>query len=117
MLKKTLRLKKTLEINNVFTKGDTFKGSSLICKYVKNQNSKTLFAVSVSKKLKLNAPTRNRLKRQITHAYKEIFLKNEIPYSLNFNFFIILQNIPTKKPRYTVFKEDFQKLLAKLNNE
>jgi len=117
VLPKNLRLKKSLQITETFNKGESIKGSSLICKFKPNNLNSHLLAVSVAKKLKLTAPNRNRIKRQITHAFKEVFLKNpELDCSNKYNIFIILHTIPFKKPRYQVFKEDFIKLLAKLKN-
>ncbi len=122
MLPKNLRLKKSVQITETFKKGESIKGSSLICKFTPNNLNSDLLAVSISKKLKLNAPSRNRIKRQITHAYKEVFLnqlanpENKNDYSKKNNIFIILHSIPFKKPRYQVFREDLIKLLSKLKN-
>lgn len=66
-------------------------------RYQKNEEGKSLCAVVVGKKVDKKASTRNRLKRQFTHALKEILTNNDIHYDLVFYLKNTIQGLDFQK--------------------
>lgn len=113
MLSKANRLKKKSDITNVFNKGDSIKGSSLICKYIPNKEVSNRACFTISKKMKLNAVTRNRIRRQMAYAYKSA--TQNLNQKVHYDFVFILYKIPAKNfSRYQAFCKDFTQFLHKL---
>lgn len=114
MLPKVLRLKKRENIDKVFKNGLHTKSSHFFYKYVPSEQ--TRFCITVAKKLKLNKPQRNKLKRQISHGIREA-LKNKNKTNLNFNIVLVLHTIPKDKDYFTVITNEISNFLNKLENE
>jgi len=106
MLPKANRLKKKSDIEKIFIKGDSYKVSSLICKYIQNTEGYNRPCFTIAKKLKLNAVTRNRLRRQLAYAYKKT--TQELNQKVYYDFVFILYKIPpTNSSRFNYFCQDF----------
>lgn len=113
MLKKNLRLKKSSDIDKIFIKGDSIKGSLLICKFTPNNLDHNRPCFTIAKKIKLNTPDRNRLKRQLTESYKNISIQSQ---KVHYDFIFILYKIPSQEfSRFQQFQENFQFILNKLS--
>lgn len=117
MLKKAFKLKSSITIEKLFKNGHRSKDDHFFYNYKKNNSAHPKFAVSVIKKFKLNAPQRNRFKRQIFNSIEQILKNNPNLAKLNFNIFIILHTIPTDKKNFSTFKDRIEKQLIKLSNE
>lgn len=116
MLSKANRLKKQSEITKVFNKGDSIKGSSLICKYYPNNESQNKSCFTIAKKIKTNAVTRNRLRRQMAYAYKNS--TETLNQKVHYDFVFILYKIPSKNfSRYESLCKDFTLILQKLTDK
>lgn len=89
MIKKKFRLKKSSHIEQVFKKGESLKGSLLICKYKPNNESNHRACFTIAKRFKLTKPEKNRLKRQLTDSYQEVF------------FTLALEEPSVKPPKFT----------------
>ena len=98
---------KSKEINQVFQSKDSFKNGVFIVKYLKSQNFKYL--VTFSKKLKLNKPQKNTLKRQV----KDL-LRKELKESNQNNFQIVL--ILVKLPKENIYQELLENLKSIFKN-
>lgn len=113
MLRKYLRVKSSREIDKIFRDGQTAKGDFLICKYLPSSLTHNRATFTVSKKLKLNAVKRNRVKRQLSHAFKQIKLSSE---TKNFDLVFILSRQPEDQKRFEAYQKDIQKILDTITN-
>jgi len=68
MLPLNNRLKKTVDIRNVFKQGRLFKEGFLIFKTAKNDLNKSRFGFIVSQKVSKQAVVRNKIKRRLRGA-------------------------------------------------
>jgi ribonuclease P protein component len=117
MLKKNFRLKNSTDINNVFKKGESKSNSLLLCKYVPNNLDYSRACFTLSKKLKLNAPERNRLKRQLSHSYTFIQAELSQKPKLHYDLVFILCKIPSLKiSRTEQLRQNFKSITDKLYN-
>lgn len=116
MLAKSHRLKAKTEINYLFKNGQHSKSDHFFYKFLKT-NSNLKIGVSIVKKLKLNKPDRNRLRRQILNACKQILTQTPEYSDLNFNLMIVLHTIPKDKQRYETFLKELLNQINKLSNE
>lgn len=115
MLRKNLRVKNAQDIDKIFKKGQTVKEDFTICKYLPNELENDRAAFTVSKKLKLNAAKRNRVKRQLSHAYKEAQTQIKTQEA-NFDLVFILSRFPEEQKRFESFQNDIKKILEKIKN-
>jgi ribonuclease P protein component len=114
MLSKQYRLKKKSDIEQVFKKGESLKGSLLICKYIPNQLKFNRACFTIAKKIKLNSPERNRIKRQLREAYKTILKSNQLESNQHYDFVFILYKIPyVNRSNFLQFQENFQYIITK----
>lgn len=113
MLRKDLRVKSSREIDKIFRDGQTAKGDFLICKYLPSTLAHNRAAFTVSKKLKFNAVKRNRVKRQLSHAFKQLKLSGE---TNRFDLIFILSRLPDDQKRFDSFQKDIQKILDTITN-
>ena len=116
MLAKSQRLKSNKSINYLFKNGQHSKSDHFFYKYSPS-NLKLKIAASIVKKFKLSKPEKNRLRRQILNACKQILNQNPELQDLNFNLMIVLHTIPTDKSRYELFVKEISKKLNQLNHE
>lgn len=71
-LNKKNRLKKKHDFDNVFKKGRAIKGSFLFIKYLKNELNLSRFGFVVSAKVAKKAVERNKLRRILSEAVRDI---------------------------------------------
>jgi ribonuclease P protein component len=113
MLRKYLRVKSSREIDKIFREGQTAKGDFLICKYLLSNLTHNRATFTVSKKLKLNAVKRNRVKRQLSHAFKQAKTSSE---NNSFDLVFILSRLPQNQKRFEAYQKDIQNILDKISN-
>lgn len=114
MLPKNERLKSKKDINTIFKHGDSIKGTLLLCKYVENDLGKDRPGFTFAKNLKLKVIQRNRLKRQLVNAYKEVrqqIAESNKTYDL---FFILMGQPKEEEKRFEQFKKDITNILTKI---
>lgn len=117
MLAKQYRLKRNSDIEQVFKKGESIKGSLLICKYFSNQLTFNRCCFTIAKKIKLNSPDRNRTKRQLREAYKSILELNANHTNEHYDFVFILYKIPSvNKSNFLQYQENFKYIITKTAN-
>ena len=108
-MKKTIKLKKNYEFNNTFKRGKYFSGNILECFYIKNNKNINYFGIAISSKI-CNAVKRNRIKRLIREAYRNI--ENSINLGNTF-VFLLKKNVKVEYCNYYNVKEDMIKILKK----
>lgn len=86
MLKKTNRILKNKEFDNVFKNGKSAYFKILGIKAVKNEQKSSRFGIIISTKVSKKSTRRNRVKRQI----REIVKKNLEKIEKNYDFVIIV---------------------------
>jgi ribonuclease P protein component len=115
MLPKNKRLKRKQDIDAIFKYGISIKGSLIICKYIKNDLNLDRPGFSFAKNLKLKAFQRNRLKRQLVNAYKEVVeelkLKDQNTYDM---FFILMRDADETSKSFIQFKNELKNLITKI---
>ncbi len=72
MLAPCHRLRKEKDFENVFRKGEKVKGNFVYLKFAPNNLSESRFGIVVSKKVSLKAVERNKIKRKLREAIKEL---------------------------------------------
>lgn len=115
MLPKVLRLKKRDEIDKVFKNGLHLKSDHFFYKYTYSENLK--FCITVAKKLKLNKPQKNKLKRQISHIIRESLSSARLKNNFNFNIVLVLHTIPKDKDYFKILKSEVSNFINQLQNE
>jgi len=99
------------QIQQLFQKGHSLSHGLFAIKYNKTEYP-TRICISFSKKLKLNKPQKNRLKRQI----RDILTKNSCK-TTNLQFIIILLKTPSELENiYNQMTEDILEILSEVNN-
>jgi ribonuclease P protein component len=112
MLPKELRLKKKSDIDQIFKSGETSRSLHFVCKSLKNNFGFTRPCITISKKLKLNVPQKNRLKRQIIEALQSINSDNPA-----IDIVIILQKIPSLSlKRFETFQTELKTIINQSKN-
>lgn len=101
---------KDQEINQVFQSKNSFKNGVFIVKF--KDSLETKFLITFSKKLKLNKPQKNHLKRQI----KDIIRHSDLKFpKLNFHIVLILINFKQDE-FYPELKENIKLILKNIQN-
>lgn len=110
-MKKTIKLKKNYEFNNTFKRGKYFSGDFIECFYIKKNKNINSFGIAISSKL-CNAVKRNRIKRVIREAYRN--LENNINTG-NTIVFLWKKNVDISKCIYTNVFYDMKKIFKKMD--
>jgi len=114
MLPKVLRVKKSEDFQKIFQTGKSIKDKDIICRYLPNSLNHHRAGFALSKKLKLNAVQRNRLKRQLSASFKEV-MKAYQSTSSGFDFIFIMARLPKKEEkRYNVFTKNLENIISKI---
>jgi ribonuclease P protein component len=117
MLPQNLRLKQSQEINKTFKNGLHKKSDHFFYKYIKTNTSQLKFCITNTKKLRLNKPQRNTLKRQVSNALYQVLKSNPNFSNLNFNIILVLHTIPKSKDYFSKLQIELQNFLNKIQNE
>lgn len=107
MLAKENRLKKQKEFDGVFKKGRGLRSDSLFLKFVKNETGKTKIAFVVSKKVSNKAVDRNKIKRRLREAVREV------GFNQGFDIIIIAQPQALEKD-FKGIREEIKSLFKKI---
>ncbi len=83
MLEKQYRLKKNKEFNYIYKKGKTVSNKVLSVVYVKTKLDNIKVGFSISNKVG-NSVVRHKIKRQLTHLFKEFI--NQVNKNYNYIF-------------------------------
>jgi len=115
MLSKALRVKKKQDFQKIFTTGNSLRANNIVCRYLPNQLNRHRASFTISKKLKLNAVGRNRIRRQASESFKEAISTYQSTSS-KFDFIFIVSRLPKEdEKRYNRFRNDIEKILSKIN--
>ena len=109
-MKKTIKLKKNYEFNNTFKRGKYFSGELIECFYIKNNKNINCFGIAISSKL-CNAVKRNRIKRVIREAYRN--LENDISVGNTF-VFLWKKKANIEECKYINIIKDMKKIFTKI---
>lgn len=107
-MKKYEVVKKSWEFDNIIKNGKSVKNNSFVVYYLKNDNNKKRFGISVSKKIG-NAVTRNYYKRII----RKICDINKNIYS-NGKDYIIIMRVRGKDLSFNELKDNLVNLIEKI---
>ena len=111
-MKKTIKLKKNYEFNNTFKRGKYFSGNFIECFYIKNNKNINYFGIAISSKL-CNAVKRNRIKRLIREAYRNL----EISINAGNTFvFLLKKKTNVDECNYNKIAEDMKRIFEKIDN-
>lgn len=108
---KTKVLKKNYEFRKVFEKKNYYAGKYLEIFILKNGQNENFLGLAISKKI-ANSVQRNRIKRFIREAYREI--ENQVKQGYNI---VILwkKNVPIEKANYANIVSDLQNVICRAN--
>lgn len=109
-MKRTIKLKKNYEFNNTFKRGKYFGGNYIECFYIKNNKEVNYLGIAISSKI-CNAVKRNRIKRLISEAYRN--LENNINVGNTF-VFLLKKKIIIDECNYKVVLEDIKNIFQKI---
>ena len=109
-MKKTIILKKNYEFNNTFKRGKYFSGDLIEIFYLKNNKKNNYFGIAISSKL-CKAVKRNRIKRVIREAYRNIEENIDIGNTL---VFLWKKKEPIENCCYENVIEDMKKIFIKI---
>ncbi len=109
MLKKSYRLTKKKEVDNVFKKGKSSYNDIIGVKACKNEQENSRFVVIVGLKVSKKAPERNKLKRRIAHILREYLPELKDNYDM-----AIVALPPSKDKKYEELKRTIHFHLKRL---
>jgi ribonuclease P protein component len=108
MLPKENRLKKEKEFEAVFKGGRTFRGKSVLLRYLINGTNETRIGFVVSKKISKLAVERNKAKRRMRDIVR--LKRDDLKKGLSI---VIVSLPPIKGMAFREIKEDLEKILSK----
>lgn len=117
MLPQNLRLKQSQSINKTFKNGLHKKSDHFFYKYLKSNTNQIKFCITCAKKLKLNKPQRNTLKRQISNALYQTLKTHPNLKNLDFNIILVLHTIPNSKDYFKKIQTELINFLNTIQNE
>ncbi|WP_343751980.1 ribonuclease P protein component [Lentibacillus halophilus] len=107
-MKKAYRIKANKEFQHMFQHGSSFANRQLVLYYIK-KSEQTHFRIGLSVGKKIgNAVTRNRIKRHLREAFRELESRVSPVYDL-----IIIARKPTRRMDYNGVKKSLIHLLSK----
>lgn len=109
-MRKTNKLKKNYEFNDTFKRGKYFSGNLIECFYIKNNKNINLIGIAISSKI-CNSVKRNRIKRVIQEAYRNI--ENNISTGNTF-VFLWKKNKSVEYCNYNDVVKDMNKIFKKI---
>ncbi len=110
MLPRKHRLKKKKEFERVFKEGKAKKKDFLFIKFIKNNLDDTRFGFVVSKKISKKAVVRNKVKRRLREAAREMLSEIKPGYDI-----VIVAQKGIEKQDFFQIKENLRQLLKKIN--
>ena len=110
-MKNTKIIKKNYEFKRILNKGKYYKGKQIEIFYLKEDTSKNLLGIAVSKKA-ANSVYRNKIKRLIRESYR--LLEEKLILG---NAFVILWNkkVDSSEADFNTIKEDMEKVFKSIN--
>ena len=110
-MKKTKMLKKNYEFRNVLSKGKYYSGKCIEAFVKKNNKNKNYLGIAVSVKI-AKAVKRNKIKRLIREAYKNIENDTKNGYNI-----VILwkKKVDINNAEFNNIEKDMQKIFDKAN--
>ena len=105
-MKKKFSVKKNYQFKYIFKNGKSFSGKILKIIYIKNNKENNRIGICINKNIK-TMPLKNRSKRLIREAYREVSLKQ------GYDIVIVWKDINTKHSLNLVL-EDMKNIFNKL---
>ncbi|MCD6271040.1 ribonuclease P protein component [bacterium] len=110
MLPKKHRLKKKKEFERVFKEGKAAKKDLLFIRFLKNNLETTRFGFIVSKKISKKAVVRNKVKRRLREAAREMLPKIKPGYDI-----VVVAQRGIEKLNFFQIKDNLKELLKKID--
>jgi len=112
VLPKKHRLKKKKEFERVFKKGKSAKKDFLFIKFIKNSLDTTRFGFIVSRKISKKAVVRNKVKRRLREATREMLPEIKPGYDI-----VVVAQRGIEKLNFFQIKDNLKELLKKINSQ
>jgi ribonuclease P protein component len=105
-LSKQNRLKHWRDFRTVYRRGKRVHGKNLVLVVYQNGESPTQVGISISRKVSKKAVIRNRIKRRIRHACRELLPQTDLSLQI-----IIIVRHCAVQCEYEIFLRELEKLL------
>ena len=109
-MKKTIKLKKNYEFNYILKKGNYFGGEVIECFHKKNNKKENGLGIAISSKI-AGAVERNKIKRRIREAYKNL---EETIETGNTFVFLWKKKVDIEECSYQKVYQDMEKIFKKI---
>lgn len=110
-MKKTKRLKKNYEFRNVLSRGKYYSGKYIEIFLKKNNQKTNYLGIAIGVKI-AKATKRNKIKRLIREAYKNLENKVNLGYDI---VFLWKKNVDTINANFENINNDINKIFDKAN--